>query len=129
MPSLRHTSPTVRPLARARSASRSRRAIWSAVRRLLMSPSLTYAVPDWDSHNGWTNCRGADQCVKKNDSRTFSFFHHSPLTTHHPPLTTHHSPLTTHHSPLLTPPCAALRGRCRDIRRIPAATFPRIPAA
>src|SRR5262245_8581715 len=44
MPCLRQTSATVRPLARSRSASRSRRTIWSAVRRLLMSPSWTYPI-------------------------------------------------------------------------------------
>src|SRR5215831_14744274 len=44
MPSLRQTSATVRPLARSRSASRSRRPICSAVRRLLMSPSWTYPI-------------------------------------------------------------------------------------
>src|ERR1041384_7619421 len=44
MPNLRQTSATVRPLARSRSASRSRRAIWSAVRRLLMRPSWTYPI-------------------------------------------------------------------------------------
>src|SRR5271157_3576789 len=40
MPCLRQTSGTVRPLARSRSASRRRRWICSAVRRLPMNPSL-----------------------------------------------------------------------------------------
>src|SRR6516164_519029 len=65
MPSLRHTSAIVRPLARSRSASRSRRTIWSAVRRLLMSPSWTYSIPDWDSHNAWTRFRGAGHRTPK----------------------------------------------------------------
>src|SRR5438132_5448648 len=40
MPCLRQTSDTVKPLARSRSASRSSRSICSALRRLLISPSL-----------------------------------------------------------------------------------------
>src|SRR5688500_281008 len=42
MPSFRQTSPTVSPLARSRSASRSTRATSSALRRLRMGPSV-----DW----------------------------------------------------------------------------------
>src|SRR5215469_16618845 len=42
MPSFRHTSPTVKPLAKSRSASRSTRATSSAFRRLRMGPSV-----DW----------------------------------------------------------------------------------
>src|SRR5262245_32550706 len=44
MPNLRQMSATERPLARSRSASRRRRRICSAVRRLPMSPSWTYPI-------------------------------------------------------------------------------------
>jgi hypothetical protein len=51
----------VRPLARSRSASRSSRTIWSAVRRLLMRPYGTYTSPKGGSRKRWTKFRGADQ--------------------------------------------------------------------
>src|SRR6516165_75681 len=60
MPSLRHTSPTVSPLAKSRSASRKTRWICSAVRRLRMSPSLDQCSRR-DYHITWTNFWGADQ--------------------------------------------------------------------
>src|SRR6516162_5913367 len=75
MPSLRHTSPTVSPLAKSRSASRKTRWICSAVRRLRMSPSLDQCSRR-DYHITWTNFWGADQVFPPSPHRPLSLLLH-----------------------------------------------------
>src|SRR5262249_27097143 len=70
MPILRQTSGTVSPLASSRSASRSIRAIWSAVHRFFMSPS--WAQCTGDSHFRWTNSWGADQMTSTAKPKSLS---------------------------------------------------------
>src|SRR5262245_32919923 len=70
MPALRQKSPTVSPLARSRSASRSSRSICSLVRRFPMAPSLGLCD---DYHIPWTNFRGADHTSLAECSYHFYF--------------------------------------------------------